>query len=139
MINRHSKLIRLSVMHDDGRHRTFQVDYESGVTLLDAIIQVHDMLDDSVEIRWNCRTGQCGLCAVRLNNEPRLACLTSLRPGREYRIEPIDAVRAVHSLVCDLTDIYRQFFLESERFKTELSRKRRFESLLLHIPRTKHS
>ena len=48
------------------------------MTVLDALLFVHDNLDDSLAFRYSCRGAVCGSCGMLINRVPRLACRTQV-------------------------------------------------------------
>jgi succinate dehydrogenase/fumarate reductase-like Fe-S protein len=46
--------------------------------LLDALIKIKDELDGSLGFRRSCREGICGSCAMNINGQNGLACLTKV-------------------------------------------------------------
>ena len=77
-----AKIIKTSVERynpdkDDAPHmETYDVEYEPGMTVLDALLYIQDKHDSSLAFRWECRGGQCGSCAVVVNGTARIACRT---------------------------------------------------------------
>jgi succinate dehydrogenase (ubiquinone) iron-sulfur subunit len=47
--------------------------------LLDALLKIKDEQDGSLSFRRTCREGICGSCAMNINGENGLACLTKVR------------------------------------------------------------
>lgn len=111
--------------------RRFEVPVEIGMTILDALLHVQEEQDPTLSLNWNCRTAQCGLCAVRVDGTPRLACVEKALPGQTYRLEPVLPERHVQGLVCEVSDLYRQFFLDTAERGKERRKKAAFENLLL--------
>lgn len=114
-----------------GFSKAYRVPIDACVTVLDALCYIQETIDSSLVFRWNCRSGQCGLCAVRINGTPRLACLERIQRGRQYDVSPIDVQRHVEGLICDVSDVYRGYFARSHLGETELQRKEAFEQLLV--------
>lgn len=112
----------------------FDVPAAVGMTLLDALCYAQEKIDSSISFRWNCRTGQCGICAVQINGVPKLACMEKANQGCVYQVEPISIERHLQGLVCEVSDLYKEYFLTSTAIgHTELERKLAFEQLLLKI------
>jgi succinate dehydrogenase/fumarate reductase-like Fe-S protein len=112
--------------------KQFEVSIETGMTLLDVLSHLQEEIDASISIRSNCRTGQCGICATRVNGLPRLVCLEKVLPNQTYLLEPICIDRHQQGLICDVSDLYREYFRTASG-STELERKLAFEQLLLRI------
>ena len=57
-------------------YQVFEVPERPGMTVLDALLFVHDNLDDTLAFRYSCRGAVCGSCGMLINRVPRLACRT---------------------------------------------------------------
>lgn len=124
------KHIHVTIKLPDGS-KTFLIP-ATLMTLLDAIHYIQKKMDPTISIRWNCRSGQCGICAVEVNGRPKLACQEKVRPNTRYIVKPICMERHIQGLICDVSDIYKQYFLTNRFYwQTELQRKKEFEELLL--------
>jgi fumarate reductase (CoM/CoB) subunit B len=88
----------------DDRHwfQTYQIPSVEGMTLLDALLYIYNTLDATLAYQWNCRSGQCGACAVIVNAKPRLSCRMALKPGETYSIAPLLHFPVIRDLVVDL-------------------------------------
>jgi succinate dehydrogenase/fumarate reductase iron-sulfur protein len=113
--------------------KDFDVPVEIGMTLLDALLYIRQERDPSISFNWNCRTAQCGICAVVVNGKVALACMRSVRSSDEYLVEPIYVERHLKGLVCDVSDIFKEYFLACPPGGAELSKKLAFEQLLLNL------
>ena len=75
------------------RMQDYQIDVPEHFTVLDALIQVREEEDPSLALRCSCRAAICGSCAMRVNDQARLACktrLTAVAPeGETVTIEPM--------------------------------------------------
>lgn len=118
------------VIRSERKRAAFEVPAAPGLTLLDALLYVQEFQDPTVSFSWNCRTAQCGLCAVRCNENPVLACITRLEGGQTYEVLPIDERRAVRDLVCDVTKCYLSFFQATADRGSERKKKTAFERIL---------
>jgi succinate dehydrogenase/fumarate reductase-like Fe-S protein len=119
------------VINSPERKSVFEIPAASGSTLLDALLYVQEFCDPSVSFNWNCRTAQCGLCALRVLDQPALACVTRVESGRTYEVQPIRPSHALQGLVCDVTELYRHFFAATAERGSERKKKVDFEGLLL--------
>ncbi len=81
----------------------FEVEYEPGMTVLDTLLYIQDKYDSSLAFRWECRGGQCGACAVRVNLTAQLACRTKVNPDEELVIQPMEKMPVIKDLVTDMT------------------------------------
>ena len=93
------KIATVRVLREDG-FQSYQIPYESGMTVLDALEHVYAHLDGSLGFRYHCRAGYCVGCAVELNGEPVLACTTYMT--RSMTITPLSKRRVVRDLITEL-------------------------------------
>ncbi|MFX0108313.1 MAG: 2Fe-2S iron-sulfur cluster-binding protein, partial [Candidatus Hodarchaeota archaeon] len=56
----------------------YKVKTNKGMTVLDALFQIQNKMDESLAFRYSCRGAVCGSCAMLVNKIPRLACRTQV-------------------------------------------------------------
>ncbi len=69
---------------EPGRGRWLQeykVRRQKGMTVLGALIYIHDNIDETLALDYNCKAGRCGTCGVMVNGSPTLACETLIGEG----------------------------------------------------------
>ncbi|MDD1647912.1 MAG: 2Fe-2S iron-sulfur cluster-binding protein, partial [Methanomicrobiales archaeon] len=71
----------------EGKLRTYHVEVQDGARVLHVLHAIHTE-DPTLSYRYCCGTGQCGSCAVRVDGEPKLACMTEARDG--MIVEPLN-------------------------------------------------
>ncbi len=69
-------------------YRTYTVEVNEGARVLHVLHAIHDEIDPTLSYRYCCGSGQCGSCALRVDGEPCLACMTEARDG--ICIEPLN-------------------------------------------------
>lgn len=108
----------------------YKVEEYKGMTILDALFQIQDDMDESLSFRYSCRGAVCGSCAMLIDKVPRLACrtqaatikankvsikdpfeaLTSQPLGwdseKEILVEPLPNLPILKDLVVDMTRFY---------------------------------
>ena len=80
----------------------YKVPYAEKLGVLDVLHYIFQNIDSSLAYRWNCRTGQCGTCAITINGVPGLACRTPVDPTKQYLLEPLYNFPVIRDLVVDL-------------------------------------
>src|SRR5207302_1104665 len=73
------------------RIRAYEVQAVADTTVLDALVAVQREQDPTLALRYACRVGMCGSCAMVVNGRERWACrtrLASLGPG-PVRVRPL--------------------------------------------------
>jgi succinate dehydrogenase / fumarate reductase iron-sulfur subunit len=116
----------------ESTYRSYEVETIPGMTVLDALFQVHDRQDDSLSFRYSCRGAVCGSCAMLINKVPRLACRTQMAelieekpikldtspstvgtadwdPKNEALIEPLPNMPVIKDLVVDMEYFFAKY------------------------------
>jgi succinate dehydrogenase/fumarate reductase iron-sulfur protein len=68
-------------------------------TVLEALAYIYENIDPTLAFRFGCRFDSCGLCAVELNGQPRMACFARLEDG--MKIAPLARMPVLRDLVID--------------------------------------
>ena len=113
------KVLRYNPEQDKKPHwQTYEVDIESGVTILDVLNEIHWYQDGTLAYRRSCRSAICGSCAMKVNGQNVLACETPLHKYKGYKlkIEPLPGMKIIKDLVVD----WDEFFDKLERIKPYL-------------------
>ncbi len=84
---------------ETGRMVGYEVSVHEGARVLEVLQKIHDEIDPSLSFRSSCKAGQCGSCAVLVNSEPKLACMTEAFDGME--IKPLN-LPVIQDLTVDL-------------------------------------
>ena len=80
-------------------YRDYTVEVNEDARVLDVLIAIRDDIDPTLSFRHCCGAGQCGSCAIKVNGEPKLACMTTAEDGMV--LEPLD-LPVVKDLTVDL-------------------------------------
>ncbi|MTK64823.1 MAG: succinate dehydrogenase/fumarate reductase iron-sulfur subunit [Methanobacterium sp.] len=76
----------------------YDVEESDKMKILDALNQINTRYDADIAYRYSCRAGQCGSCALKMNNKIVLACKAEIEDGAV--IEPLD-FEVIKDLVVD--------------------------------------
>ena len=96
---------------DGGELKTYSTKLEQGMVVLDAILRIQAESANDLAIRWNCKAGKCGSCAMEINGKPKLACMTRMNEfeGNEpITIKPMHTFPNIKDLVSDVSWNYEQ-------------------------------
>ncbi|MCC2645553.1 MAG: sdhB [Burkholderiales bacterium] len=78
--------------------------------LLNVLMKIKDLYDDSVSFRRSCREGVCGSDAININGRNGLACLTDISSIKGTIIlRPIPGLPVIRDLVVDMTQFFNQY------------------------------
>ncbi|KAK8958649.1 hypothetical protein KSP40_PGU021727 [Platanthera guangdongensis] len=92
--------------------RNYELDLsECGPMVLDALIKIKNEMDPTLTFRRSCREGICGSCAMNIDGDNGLACLTKIQSadGAASTITPLPHMYVVKDLVVDMTNFYAQY------------------------------
>jgi succinate dehydrogenase / fumarate reductase iron-sulfur subunit len=89
---------------------TYELDCHEGTTILIAIQDIIAKYDGSVAMRYNCRAGVCGSCAVVVDNKYMLGCETLVQElnKKVIKIEPLPFYPVVKDLIVDMSPFYEK-------------------------------
>ena len=94
--------------------RVVPYDVQAGddTTVLDALVTIQREQDPTLALRYACRVGMCGSCAVVVNGRERWACRTRLTSlgGGPVTVRPLYHLPLLRDLVVDMTP-----FVERQR------------------------
>ncbi|XP_010929999.1 succinate dehydrogenase [ubiquinone] iron-sulfur subunit 1, mitochondrial [Elaeis guineensis] len=77
--------------------------------VLDALIKIKNELDPSLTFRRSCREGICGSCAMNIDGDNGLACLTKIPFSSATSITPLPHMFVIKDMVVDMTNFYSQY------------------------------
>lgn len=83
---------------------------ECGPMVLDALIKIKNEIDPSLTFRRSCREGICGSCAMNIDGDNGLACLTKISSSSSAStVTPLPHMYVIKDLVVDMTNFYSQY------------------------------
>ncbi|PSQ45466.1 succinate dehydrogenase, partial [Halobacteriales archaeon SW_12_67_38] len=89
------------------RFDDFQIPFEGGMTVLDALMYARDHYDPSLTFRHSCRQAVCGSDALFINGSQRLGCQTQVGDlDAPVRVEPLPHQEVEKDLVVDMEHFY---------------------------------
>lgn len=98
-----TRTIRLRVRRSHPeRWQTYEVPYEEGQTVLDALAWVRQHVDPTLAVRFACRTSNaCKTCPAVIAGQKTYLCTHRLA-GEELALEPLPGKPLVRDLVVEL-------------------------------------
>ena len=86
---------------EPARHDRFDVAFEPGQSVLDALRWIRSRQDPSLAVRFSCiNANACKECVIRIDGRNAYACTTRLREG-EMVLEPLINKTLIRDLVVD--------------------------------------
>ncbi len=78
---------------------SYEIEKTEKMKVLDAIQQINDKYEANIAYRYSCRAGQCGSCAIKINDKAKLACKAEINDNDT--LAPLDSERLIKDLVVD--------------------------------------
>ena len=108
------KIRRFDPERDEEPHwERYEVPFEPGDRLLDALHYVKWNIDGSLTFRRSCAHGVCGSDAMRINGANKLACKILVQdladPGDEISVEPIKGLPVNKDLLVDMEPFFESY------------------------------
>ena len=93
--------IRRGSPKGESRYENFEVPYEEGMSVLDALRWIRVHLDSTLAIRYSCiNANACKTCMAVVNGEVEYTCIAKLTPG-VITVEPLPKRPLIRDLVTD--------------------------------------
>jgi len=104
MTNQTARLrIRRGGAGETPRYETFDVPFEHGATVLDALIWLRAERDPSLAIRYSCiNANVCKECTIAIDGIVDYACTTRLRAAIVTTLEPLPGKPVLRDLVSEM-------------------------------------
>ena len=81
--------------------QSFEVPYRDNITALEALMHIYEN-EEPIAFDSSCHGRSCGRCAMMVDGEPKLACITPLTDGA-HDIAPLEGYPVLHDLIVDKT------------------------------------
>ena len=82
--------------------QTFEVPFQSGASVLDALIWIKDNVDPDLSFRYSCiNANACKECMMNINGNVEYACLKKLEK-QKMKVEPLPNKKLIVDLVTDI-------------------------------------
>jgi succinate dehydrogenase/fumarate reductase-like Fe-S protein len=109
MTTTNSSSIRTARLHvkrgapgEAARYDDFEVPYEDGMSVLDALRWIRANLDSTLAIRYSCiNANACKTCMALVNGEVEYTCIAKLTPDA-MTVEPLPKRPLIRDLVTDI-------------------------------------
>ena len=79
--------------------QAYQVPFEQGLTVMDALLYIHHNLDGSLAFRASCQCGLCYVCLIRIDGKVRCPCKTFMKPSMV--LKPLPKKKVIRDLVVE--------------------------------------
>jgi succinate dehydrogenase/fumarate reductase-like Fe-S protein len=106
MLDSMNKTARLRISRGSpgkaGHHDDFDVPYEDGMSVLDALRWIRTHLDSTLAIRYSCiNANACKTCMALVNGEVQYTCIAKLSPD-VITVDPLPKRPLIRDLVTDI-------------------------------------
>jgi succinate dehydrogenase/fumarate reductase-like Fe-S protein len=93
--------IRRGSLNEVARYQDYNVPYEEGMSVLDALRWIRANLDSTLAIRYSCiNANACKTCVALVNGEVEYTCIARLTPDI-ITVEPLPKRPLIRDLVTD--------------------------------------
>jgi succinate dehydrogenase/fumarate reductase-like Fe-S protein len=93
--------VRRGTASEEGYYDDFEVPFEEGLSVLDALRWIRANLDSTLAIRYSCiNANACKTCMALVNGEVEYTCIAKLTPGM-ISVEPLPKRPLIRDLVTD--------------------------------------
>ena len=95
----------------EGRFEEYEVAVDPGMVVLDVLHRIQAERVNDLAVRWNCKAGKCGSCAMEINGKPKLSCMTRMdtfKGNEPITIQPMKTFDVIKDLVTDVQWNYEQ-------------------------------
>ena len=94
--------VRRGSVSEAVRYDTFDVPYEDGMSVLEALRWIRVHLDSTLGIRYSCiNANACKTCMALVNGEVEYTCIAKLTPG-VITVEPLPKRPLIRDLITDV-------------------------------------
>jgi succinate dehydrogenase/fumarate reductase-like Fe-S protein len=94
--------VRRGGANEAARYQDYEVPYEAGMSVLDALRWIRAHLDSTLAIRYSCiNANACKTCMALVNGEVEYTCIAKLTP-EIITIEPLPKRPLIRDLITDI-------------------------------------
>jgi succinate dehydrogenase/fumarate reductase iron-sulfur protein len=100
---------------ETSHYEDYEVEWHEGLTVLETLRYIHENYEP-LAFDYSCRGMSCGLCAMKVNGTPVLACGRQIGKGEDVTVEPLDRFPVVRDLIVDKTPVHNRILSDSPQF-----------------------
>jgi succinate dehydrogenase/fumarate reductase-like Fe-S protein len=94
--------VRRGAAGEAPRYDAFEVPYQDGTSVLDALMWIRATLDPSLAVRFSCvNANACKECMLMVDGRTEYACTARLKAG-VMTLDPLDNKELIRDLVTDI-------------------------------------
>ena len=91
------------------KFETFNVPFQQGASVLDALIWINDNVDETLSFRYSCiNANACKECMMLIDGEVEYACLKKLQE-KKSKLQPLPNKKLIKDLVTDIVPPKEKF------------------------------
>ena len=93
----------------DPEFETFNVPFQQGASVLDALIWISDNVDETLSFRYSCiNANACKECMMLIDGKVEYACLKKLQE-KKSKLQPLPNKKLIKDLVTDIVPPKEKF------------------------------
>ncbi len=86
---------------DDGQYQKFDIVFEDGDSVLDALVALRRDREPDLAVRFSCfNANVCKECTMLIDGDVQYACISKLKSG-ETQIDPLPKLKLLRDLITD--------------------------------------
>ena len=86
---------------DDGEYQTFDIVFEDGDSVLDALVALRRDREPDLAVRFSCfNANVCKECTMLIDGDVQFACIAKLKSG-ETQVDPLPNRKLLRDLITD--------------------------------------
>ncbi|MBT5047689.1 MAG: hypothetical protein HOM58_04240 [Rhodospirillaceae bacterium] len=87
--------------HEEGGYRTYDIVFDEGESVLDALVALRRDRVPDLAVRFSCfNANVCKECTMLIDGEVQYACIAKLKPG-DTQIDPLPNRKLLRDLITD--------------------------------------
>ena len=93
----------------NSKFETFNVPFQQGASILDALIWINDNVDETLSFRYSCiNANACKECMMLIDGGVEYACLKKLQE-KKSKLQPLPNKKLIKDLVTDIVPPKEKF------------------------------
>ena len=93
----------------DSKFETYNVPFQQGASVLDALIWINDNVDETLSFRYSCiNANACKECMMLIDGKVEYACLKKLQE-KKSKLQPLPNKKLIKDLVTDIVPPKEKF------------------------------
>lgn len=108
-------------VNETPRFESHDVPVRASTSVLDGLFYIQEELGENLSMRFSCRQGVCGSCAMEINGQAGLACQTPVNDLADgpIRVRPMYNLPVIKDLVVDMEPFFESYKAIKPSFESD--------------------